>query len=195
MDSNLGDRLSVRIDPTWPHRNLWRHPLGDTLRFTYVDFPSGISESASPNYSDSEVMGRAEPYTAFGGTSGREVTLTFVFQAQGLVSGLPDEQTIMNEVVLPMRWLDALKYGLYDPASGNSFAAPPVIVKIGQLFTGRCQLTGGDMDWDYESMDVDSLLPHAGRFPATFRVVRQLSGDLSYFPSGAQGGPISGLWQ
>lgn len=193
VDANLGERLTLAIDPDWPHRSLWQHPLGTILRFTYADWSSGVTESVSPNYTETDVVGRAEPHKAWVNNPSRQIQIGFSFQAQGINSATA--QAIEEEVIQPMRWLDALKYPVYHPQQGVSYAPPPVILKIGTLLTARCVLTSGDMEWQFESMDTDLLRPHGGRFNATFDVVRSFKADLSYFPSGPSGGPMSGVWQ
>lgn len=178
-DPNLGERCYVRIDPTWPHASLWRSPLGQTLYFTYVDFEGGIGESAVANYTDSDVTGRAEPYKSFLGNASKEIQLTISFVAQ--------EGDLQREVVDPGRFLDALKYGLFDQGAGLTTEAPPCFLKIGTLFFGRVVMIGGDPQW-LGPVDTETLLPHRCEFPATFAVVRQLQtsqanradGDLSY---------------
>lgn len=195
-DANLGDRLTVRIDPNWPHRSLWAHPLGEVLRSTFVDLAGGVSEAATPNYVSTEVTGRAEGYRAYINTSNRSITVLFRFRAQGLAGpGAIASQVIEDEVLSPVRFLDALKYPVFNAQQGISYAPPPVILKIGTLITARCILSAGDPQWIYETLDTDSLLPHACDFQATFDVVRTSKADLSYFPSGAQGGPMSGVWE
>lgn len=195
VDSSFGDRLTVRIDPNWPHRALWRHPLGETLRFTYMDFDQGVTEGVTPNYVAPETVGRAEAFKTYINTPNRAISVTFKFRAQGLDGGAIPSQTIETEVLQPIRFLDALKYPVFNPQQGISYAPPPVILKIGTLLTARCVLTAGDAAWDYEPMDPDTFLPQAAMFAATFEVVRTFKADLSYFPSGSSGGPISGTWE
>jgi hypothetical protein len=194
VDSNLGDRLTITIDPSWPHISLWAHPFGNTLRVTFIDFAAGVQENAAPNYVNTEVVGRAEAYKAFLNTQNRQIQVPFRFRAIG--QGSIDPRTaIENEVVQPARFLDALKYPVYDPNQNLSFAPPPVLVKFGELFLARCIVTGGDINWIFDPMEPDTLLPHGCDFNAQFEVVRAFRADLSYFPSGSSGGPISGDWQ
>jgi hypothetical protein len=190
VDGNLGDRLTITIDPSWQHLSLWQHPLGRTLRVTFLDWGGGIQESAAPNYQNTEVVGRAEAYKAFINTANRQITIPFKFRAQGVAAGSV-RTAIEEEVVNPARFLDALKYPVHDPNQNLSFAPPPVIVKFGELFVARCVLTGGDIQWIFDSMEPDTLLPHGADFNAQFEVVRAFSDDLSYF----SGGPTVGDWQ
>ena len=194
MEANLGERLTVAIDTGWPHRSLWQHPFGTILRVTYVDWDAGITEAMSPGYIDTTPLGRAEAYKAWTSNPNRSINVNFKFRAQGLNGTIPD-QVINEEVLLPARFLDALKYPVYNPQQDVSYAPPPVILRIGTLLTARCVLTGGDPQWIFDPMDPDSLLPHGADFNATFEVVRAFKRDLSYFPSGQSGGPMSGDWQ
>jgi len=193
VEGNLGDRLTITIDPLWPHQSLWRHPLGNTLRVTFVDFDAGIQENAAPNYVNTEVVGRAEAYKAFINTQNRQIQIPFKFRVQGQTSA--DSRTAIEaEVVNPARFLDALKYPVYDANQNLSFPPPTVLVHVGQLFTARCILTGGDINWLHNPLEIDTLLPHGCDFNAQFEVVRTFRADLSYFPSGQTGGPVSGDW-
>jgi hypothetical protein len=191
---NLGDRLTITIDPSWPQIGLWAHPLGNTLRVTFVDFASGVSEDATPNYVNTEVIGRAESYKAFLNTQNRQIQIPFRFRAQGVTSSDP-RTAVEQEVILPARFLDALKYPVHDPNQGISYAPPPVLVHFGDLFTARCILASGPLNWIFDPMETDTLLPHGCDVNVQFEVVRRIQADLSYFPTGSSGGPISGEWQ
>jgi len=172
-DATLGDLAFLRIDPSLDPavKALWQHPYGDTLRFTYVDFEQGVGESVAPNYADTDVIGRAEPYKAFVGLPSREITLNFTFQVQ--------DGDLLSEVVMAGRFLDALKYPLYSPQQDLSYPPPACILKIGALLTARVVLTGGDPQWK-GPVDPDTLLPHTCEFQATFSVVRRFQADLGY---------------
>lgn len=193
MDPNLGDRLTLTIDPAYQHRNLWQHPLGYVLRVPFVDWESGVTESVSVNYAETDVIGRAEPHKVWLNNSSRQVAIAFHFQVQGINSSTA--QAIEEEVIQPARWLDALKYPLFNAQQDVSYRPPPVILKIGTLLTARCVLTAGDIEWQYDQLDTEQLLPHAANFTATFDITRAFKADLSYFPSGQVGGPVSGTWQ
>jgi hypothetical protein len=161
----------IAIDPSWEHRALWQSPIGNQLNFTYVDFEGGIDEAAQANYADTDITGRAEPFKAFLGNASKEVSLSISFMAQS--------SDVQREVVDPGRFLDALKYGLFDPGTELTTEAPPCILKIGTLFTGRVVLTNGDPKWQ-GPIDIETLLPHRCDFDATFSVVRTFQADLSY---------------
>lgn len=178
VDTNLGDRATLMIDPTWPYTSLWRHPFGSILRFIYIDFDNGIQESVTPNWSDTDVIGRAEPYKTFSGLPSREIHINFTFLNQ---SG-----DLNQEVVLPARFLDALKYPVYSTQSGISYAPPTCILKIGALLLARVVLTGGDLSWK-GPVDPETLLPFQCEFQASFAVVRRFQPDLSY--------NFNGQWQ
>lgn len=173
FDVNLGDRAYITLDPTMDPSvaALWNHPNGKILRFMYIDFEAGITESVTPAYSDTEVIGRAEPYKAFIGLGSKEFQLNFTFMAQ-----VGDPQ---NEVVNPARFLDALKYPMYSEAQDLSYPPPVCLLKIGTLFKARVVLTGGDPLWK-GPVETETLLPHACEFNATFAVVRRQQPDLSY---------------
>ena len=194
VEGNLGDRITVRIDPQWPHATLWQHPLGTVLRTTFFDFAAGVQENAAPNYVNTEVVGRAESYKAYLNTANRQIQMPFLFRLQGQTTTDP-RTAIFEEVINPARFLDALKYPVFDPNQGISYEPPPVIVKFGELFVARCILQGGDIQWLHEPMEPDTLLPHGAIFNAQFEVTRRFKADLSYFPTGSSGGPISGDWQ
>lgn len=175
VDANLGERSYVRIDPTWAHARLWRSPLGQTLYFTYIDFEAGITETAGANYADADVTGRAEPYKSFLGNVSKEISFTVTFVAQ--------TGDIENEVIQPGRFLDALKYGLFDEGTERTTEAPPCYLKIGTLFFGRVVLTGGDPQWK-GPVDTETLQPYSCEFAATFAVTRVFQSDLGYRYSG-----------
>lgn len=159
------------IDPTWPHVALWRHPFGRVLRFIYIDFDTGIQEGAAPDWATTATLGRAEPFQAYNGVGAREIQIHFTFQNQN--------GDLLNEVVLPARFLDALKYGVYNPAQQLSYEAPPCLLKIGSLLLARVILTAGDVSWK-NGVDPETLLPYQAEVQATFTVVRRFQSDLSY---------------
>lgn len=173
VDATFGNLAFLTLDPALDPgvRALWRHPHGEVLWFTYVDFEQGIGESVAPNYSDTDVIGRAEPFKAFVGLPSREITLNFTFQVQ--------TGDLEHEVVLPGRFLDALKYPLYSTQQNRSYPPPVCLLKIGELLTARVVLTGGDPLWK-GPVDLDTLLPHTCEFQATFAVVRRIQPDLVY---------------
>lgn len=178
VDQNLGERATLMIDPTWAYGSLWKHPFGKILRFIYIDFEQGIQENVSPSWTDTDVIGRAEPYKTFTGLPSREIEVTFTFMNQ---SGDLD-----NEVVQPARFLDALKYPVYSAQQNVSYPPPTCILKIGSLLLARVILISGNITWK-GPVDPDTLLPHMCEFPASFAVVRRFQSDLSY--------QFNGQWQ
>jgi hypothetical protein len=170
-DQNLGDRATLMLDPTWPHANLWRHPFGSILRFTYIDFDDGIQESSTPEWAETPIIGRGEPYRTFVGVSSREIQIKFTFHNQ--------TGDLQNEVVLPTRFLDGLKYPVYSAQSGLSYAPPTCILKIGALLIARVVLTGGEVSWR-APIDTATLLPYHSEYSATFAVLRRFQPDLGY---------------
>lgn len=185
VDAALRDRLTIQIDPTWPWRNLWDHPLGPRLdRITYVDWESGVQENASPNYADTDVVGRAELYKNWISTSNREITITFKFRVQDA-----GRAAINNEVIYPARFLDKLKYPVYDPGAELQYAPPPVLLRIGELLHVRAVVTNADITW-MEPFEPDTLLPHGADVPCTFQVVRKQNNDMGYRTESVR----SGTW-
>ena len=171
MDQPLRRRLRIRVEDT---RGLW--PFDRVLdQFTYVDWDNGITEGMTPNYANTDVIGRAEQYRHWMSTNNKEIQLTFQFRVQG-----EGEEAIREEVIRPCRFLEALKSPMYNPATGLSVAPPSFILTIGNLLTARCVLTAGDIRWMMAPMDPESMLPHGAEFPATFTVVRSQADDLSY---------------
>ena len=192
LEATLGDRMTIAIDPNWPHFSLWQHPFGSTLRLTFVDFGAGITEGMTPNYVNTEVVGRAEGFRTWVSNPNRFISFTLRFRVQGL-NGVVSTQAIQDEVILPARFLDALKNPVYNASQNLTYAPPPVLLRIGNLLTARCVLSSGDPQW-VDPVDPDTLLPYGCDFQASFAVVRRFRDDLSYFPSGSFGGPISGVW-
>jgi hypothetical protein len=199
----LGDLCTVEIDPQWPHAQyfLEGNRIGRKLSFAFIDLEADIQEESTPNYADTEVVGRAEQYKTFVGTGNREIPLTFRFQAQGLpqntagfdaiktsialqIAGGPGRSVEVDavsraqlailleaEVVNPALWLDALKYPVIG-AGDLAVAPPPVLLTVGRLIPStRCILTGGSPVWK-PPYDPETLLPFAAEFSATFTVVR-----------------------
>jgi len=187
----LSDKLLIRIDPSWPHWLPWRkvvNPAGragvpDThLIFTFVDLEDGLTESAAVNYADTDVVGRAEAYKTFISTGNKQFQINFQFRAQGLeTSGDEISEILQKEVVLPARWLDALKYPIVD--QGLTLAPPPCILQIGSLFIARVIADDVQIQWQHP-FDPESLLPHGAEVSCTFSVVRRVVGNY----------PMDGLW-
>lgn len=176
------DLLSVRIDEAWfaLHEAQWRRrtKMGDVLQITFIDTESGFSENASVNYAEIAPVGRAEAYQIYQGVGNREIPLNFQFAMQGGPPGGTVEEMCNNEVVLPARWLESLKYPVYK--NGVSYSPPPVILKIGKLFRHRCILT--DCQIQYKApLDTKSLMPYAADVSATFVVVRNKISAVSTF--------------
>jgi hypothetical protein len=118
------------------------------------------------------VPGRIEPYQTYGGTSGKTFSIGFRFQAQGVYE--TTAESLLNEVVKPARFLDALKYPVYDTSYQIAYAPPPVIVRVGNLFVARCILTGGSPRWS-GPFDPATMYPHRCDFDATFTVVHAVA--------------------
>jgi len=185
------DKLVIRVDPSWPHMVAWRmvvNPEGvagvpDThLAFAFVDLEEGLTESAAVNYADTEIVGRAEAYKTFISTGNKQFPINFQFRAQGLsTSGEELTGILQKEVVLPARWLDALKYPVVW--QGLTLAPPPCILQVGSLFVARVVADDVQIQWQHP-FDPESLLPHGAEVSCTFSVVRRVVGNY----------PMDGLW-
>ena len=171
LDPPLSSKLlSLRIDPTYQHAGLWKHPNGSALTVTYVNLEEGIQETSAPNYSDVEITGRAEGYKIYSGTSNKEIQLSFHFQGT-------DHNSVKEDVIYPARFLDALKYPL---TSGNlSYPPPPCLLKIGTLLMARVVVTSADITWE-APFDVKTMEPHSAAVPVTFTIVQKVNTDLAY---------------
>lgn len=175
MVDSLGGRLRLRVDD---RTGLWSAAgRPRRLDFTYVDWEAGITEVVQPNYANTDVVGRAESYRHWIATGNKDLQITFQFRVQE-----EGEEAIRREVIRPVRFLEALKFPLYNAASNLSVQPPDVILTIGRLFSGRVKLTAGDIQWQTVPHEPRSLLPHGALFPATFTVVRRQQDDLSYKP-------------
>lgn len=176
--------FTVMIDPTWPYYSQWvsRSPMGALMTATFIDLEGGIEESSSPQYSNTQVLGRPEDFKTYLGTSNRSVNLTFQFRAQGrpslggLVEGIYD--ALDREVQKPARWLDSLKYPYVD-AQGISHAPPPCILSIGQLLLLRVIASQITVRW-LPPWDVKTHLPFAADVACTFEAVHQQLGNYAF---------------
>jgi len=189
----LSDRLTIRIDPSWPYWLEWGKVVNSSdskvqidplkLAFTFIDLEGGIEESSAANYGDTDIIGRAEAYKTYISTSNKEIPLTFQFRAQGLSTSGPNiAEILQREVVRPARWLDALKYPIITQ-SGLSIAPPPCLLQVGSLFFGRVVATDVQISWQ-NPFDPATLLPHGAEVSVTFSVVRRVVGNY----------PMDGVW-
>lgn len=202
VDANVPDAglpisdMFMEVDDAW----LAEHPnvsdvYGWRLEFQFIDNESGFVETSAPMYSDLDVIGRAEPYRTFAGTGVREMTFVLQFAAQGL--GVPGEQIsptvardiINEEVIQPVRFLDAMKYPVEDTEVQISYAPPPVYLQLGELFQARCVVQNAVATWRYP-VDPISKLPMYADVPVTFAVVRRVPSNPL-----VMGGPVSGVFQ
>jgi len=186
----LRDLLFLKVDDNW----LAQHPniaqdYDTTLTFTFFDTESGIQEQAQANYGSMEVIGRAESYKTFAGTSNKTVTMPFRFRAQGLDSVEDMAQAMEAEVTRPARFLDALQYPIEDPVSGISYAPPPVYMQIGSLLRLRAIVTDVAINW-MQPFEPTTMMPMGAEVDVTFEVVRQT--PVNYM---TVGGPSDGKWQ
>jgi len=147
-----------------------------TALFTTLD-EEGITESLEANYADTDIVGRAEAYLTYTGTTNREIPLTFVFHAQfdpiTTSPGFRGRTGPMLEVVHKARWLESLKNPVIDIKNRLSHAPPPVILNVGDLIrNARCVVTEANPHW-LGPFEPGSMLPHGVEVSVTFRVVRK----------------------
>jgi hypothetical protein len=185
VDATLGDRLQIRIDPTWEHYGLWEHPLGDRIEITYFDTEAPIADTSTPNYSDTDVIGRGELYKHWVSTANKEIQIGFQFQVQE--EGV---RALRREVLYPARFIDKLKHPVYDPGAELSYAPPPVLLRFGNLFLIRALVTQADIQWK-APFEPDNMLPHGAEVQTTFTVVRRVADDLGYARESVE----SGKWR
>lgn len=187
----------VRIDPDWTaaHPGLWKHPIGNTLPVTYASFfESGLDMGGGePNYARIDPVGRNEGYVVYSNTTNRELPITFTFQVQGgagLSSGITDftsgsgssasiAAAIKAEVLDPVSFLEALKYGITDTVSGISYPPPTVIVKVGNLTMVRAKVLSAQPKY-LTPIEPETMLPYAAEVACTFVVVRRKQKALNY---------------
>lgn len=179
----LGDLITVQIDPTWLYRDEWLEtaPIGEKLRFTFLDLEGGFQESAGVNYADVEAVGRAEAYKTYIGGSNREFTILFKFQVQGdnpavrsVIGGVPSvdlDAALIAEVTQPALWLESLKQP-FIANDGLSHAPPTVLFSLGSIFFGRMLVTDAQVTWQ-PPFDPETLLPFAAEVSVTFTEVRR----------------------
>jgi len=178
----LEDILVLEIDPLWTHIIPWESVFGtqNTLTLTFLDLEQGIEEVATPNYTDSEVIGRAEGYKTYVGTGNKEIPLTFSFWAQGeIASGNDLTQIIRKEVIERARWIERLKFPFIDEA-GVAHAPPPLRLTIGQLITQRVIVTDASIKW-LAPFTPDEMLPHGCEISCTFTVVNRAIANYNSF--------------
>lgn len=171
----------MEIAQDWPYRAQWITQaaidgLSGRLNATFFDTEGGINETVGVNYADTNVIGRAEQYKQYTGTSNREIMLTLQFRAQGAPtgggSGLTRKNWLIEEVQKPVRWLDSLRFP-YISENGNSrlsHAPPPIMLYIGELLAMRCVLSDAPIHWQ-GPWDVESMLPYGADVMCTFTAV------------------------
>ncbi len=179
--------VTVRLDPNWTYIDLWKevfeehlhlgaanpHKRRDGVAFTalFIELEEGFEESFEANYSETDVVGRAEAYMTYTGGSNKEVPLTFQFHVQ---DGSP-----LAEVVRPARWLDSLKLPVVDIKAKVSHAPPPLLLQVGSLLIMRCVLATANIQWK-SPFEPGTMYPHGAEVQCTFRSVRS--------PASAYGG-------
>lgn len=176
---SISEGVYLEIDPTWLAHNSGYplSPMGEKLRFVFIDLEDGIEESAAVNYADFEIIGRAESYKSFIGSSNREFPLVFKFRAQGIDSADP-ATAIDAEVIQPALWLDSLKVP-YTGQDGLSHAPPPCVLALGELFFSRVVATDVQISWQ-PPFEHETFLPHGADVTCTFTVVREHIKNYSF---------------
>lgn len=170
----------LQIDPSWlaHHKGYPLHEFfGDKLPFLFIDLEEGIEESAVVNYTEFEIVGRAESYKSYIGTGNREFPLVFKFRVQG-VEAYALEDALNLEVMQPALWLDSLK-APYTGLDGLSHSPPPCMLSLGQLFFGRVVASDVQISWQ-PPFDPDTFLPHGADVSCTFAVVREHIENYSF---------------
>ena len=176
---SISEGVYLEIDPTWlaHHGDYPLSPMGEKLRFVFIDLEDGIEESSAVNYADFEIVGRAESYKSFIGAGNREFPLTFKFRVQGTDFDDP-ETAIAFEVMQPALWLDSLK-APWTGRDGLSHAPPPCVLALGELFFGRVVATDVQISWQ-SPFEPDTFLPHGADVTCTFTVVREHIKNYSF---------------
>jgi acyl-CoA synthetase (AMP-forming)/AMP-acid ligase II len=182
--------ITLRVDPTWAYYADWVDnapaSIGASFSPTFLDFDSGFEISSSPNYQDVAPVGRAESFKTYVGNSNRELSILFQFRAQGLGATANQNQqlynAIQNEVLLPCRWLESLKYPFID-AQGISHAPPPLILVLGQILTMRCLLMAGNPKY-MAPFDPVTGLPMSAEFAVQLVSISPSMGNYNFANSG-----------
>lgn len=177
---DLGGLINLRIDPTWDQYTEWvlaANPIGAQLNLTFMDLEGGITEDSKPNYAATDIIGRAEGFRTYMGTSNREISLIFQFVAQGIGSN-DYYNALLNEVQGPSRWLDSLKYPFVD-SQGISHAPPPCILTVGQLLLLPVIVEAATIKW-MNGWDPNTMLPLASEVSCTFVAVHPSLGNYQY---------------
>jgi hypothetical protein len=179
------EQLRVMIDPSYPHLELW----GSVHSKAYVDavfmeLGDGISETATVHYEEEQIIGRASSILSYTGVSARQISLVFRFHVQGSAPSSGDSatiaQAIRDEVLLPAKFFEALKFPLVD-AMGLAHAPPPVILTIGQLSTMRAVVQDCQTTWQAPWLPVE-MLPYGADVSVTFAEVQPLVGNFASRP-------------
>lgn len=179
--------ITIMVERSSPAGKIWESikppetGSGDIYKLNIMfmdEFDSGITESSQPEYVGSKVVGRAEEFKSYAGTSNRELNLKCKFRVQGLESYSSVQAAIEREVLNPAKWLDALKYPIIDD-QGIARNPPSVILTIGKLLTMRCIVTKADVSWQ-APWDVESMYPFGADVDCTFTSVSAKIGNYSF---------------
>lgn len=180
----------IEIAQDWPYRQQWidraaLSGLSGQINATFFDGETGFGETVGVNYTDTNVVGRAEQYKQYVGTNNREVAIALHFRAQGAPTGsgfgFDLKGWLVQEVQNPVRWLDSLRFP-FITGSGNariSHAPPPIVLYIGELLTMRCILTDASIQW-LGPWDPATLLPYGAEVQCTFTAVSTEIGNYGF---------------
>jgi hypothetical protein len=175
--------LNLYIDPTWKYATDWGNaaqPIGGNFNnFTFPDLEDGLTEESTANYATTDIVGRAEAFKTFVGTSNRQVGLLIKFFAQGLgVNAGNYYAALQKEVQQPVRWLDSLKFPFTD-SSGVSHGPPPCILMIGQLLFMRVIIEQATIKW-MPGWDTNTMLAHAAEVQLQMTAVTPILGNYQF---------------
>jgi len=178
-------QLSVMIDQSYVYMDLWTGVHNKTqVDAIFMELAEGITETATVQYDEEHIVGRASSILSFMGVSARQIPLTFRFHVQGrsdFKGGDPDPEMISDaihqEVLTPVKFLEALKYPVIDEM-GLAHAPPPVILTIGKLLVmtaivHECQIT-----WQAPWL-IEEMLPYGADVQVTFVEVQPLVGNFA----------------
>lgn len=178
-------QLSVMIDPNYVYKSLWDSIHNETrVDAIFMELAEGITETATVQYDEEHIVGRASSILSFMGVSARQIPLTFRFHVQGrsdFTSGDPDQEMISDaihqEVLTPVKFLEALKFPVID-GMGLAHAPPPVILTIGSLSRMRAIVHECQITWQAPWL-IEEMLPYGADVQVTFVEVEPLVGNFA----------------
>jgi len=181
-------QLSVMIDQNYVYRSLWGLIHGVfRIEAIFMELAEGITETATVQYDEEHIVGRASSILSFMGVSARQIPLTFRFHVQGRVGSTGGDtdsamiaEAIRDEVLEPVKFLEALKYPVVDEM-GLAHAPPPVILTIGRLAVMRAVVHECQVTWQAPWL-IEAMLPYGADVQVTFAEVQPLVGNFAARP-------------